>query len=104
MGGVGIALDDTLADPFVNPAKTTRVRTGTLFASPYLHTVSAGFGGGRTLPVGGIGSVGDWSGAAVFAVQTISHGGGRAVSERTAGHQYRTVSVGHRMSQALSLG
>ena len=28
MAGVGIALDDTLSDPFVNPAKTARVRTG----------------------------------------------------------------------------
>ena len=27
MGGISIALDDSLADPYVNPAKATRLRT-----------------------------------------------------------------------------
>src|SRR5690348_9607097 len=56
MGDVSIALDDTFADPFANPAKATRVRSGVLFTAPYAHGISGGNGGGQTLPVGGIGS------------------------------------------------
>ena len=50
--GVFIALDDTLNDPFVNPAKGTRLRGLTITTAPYSHGISGNRGGGRTLPIG----------------------------------------------------
>ena len=63
MGGVAIALDDPLLDPFVNPAKAINTE-GIRFASApvyYGFTEGNGMpetGSGRTLPVGGRGAAG----------------------------------------------
>src|SRR3989454_1889352 len=51
MGGVSIALSDTLHDPFVNPAKGARIRAARFFSSPTLYHVSRDAGAGRTLPL-----------------------------------------------------
>jgi len=40
MAGLSIALDDSLADPFVSPAKATRLRGGSFFSAPFSHTIS----------------------------------------------------------------
>src|SRR2546430_2140125 len=50
MGGVTIALADTLLDPFVNPAKGARVGSARFFGAPTLYGLSRDAGGGRTLP------------------------------------------------------
>jgi hypothetical protein len=52
MGGVSIALADTLLDPFMNPAKGARLRRGSFFGSPSFYSLSKNGGGGSTLPVG----------------------------------------------------
>src|ERR1041385_2751919 len=52
MGGASLALDDTLLDPFVNPAKAVHVNGVLAFSVPGIHTVSEGGGSGRTFPVG----------------------------------------------------
>ena len=62
MGGVSIALHDTLGDPWSNPAKATRLRVGSIQVMPFTHTATAG---GRTLPV---------------MLQTSRHGRRRVVS------------------------
>ena len=51
MGGVSIALADTLHDPFVNPATGARLRTAHLLGSPTFYGVSDDAGAGRTLPL-----------------------------------------------------
>ena len=52
LAGISIAIDDTLADPFTNPAKATRLKGFTLSTAPYSHSISGNRGGGRTLPIG----------------------------------------------------
>src|SRR5437868_9922845 len=50
MGGVSIAVPDTLLDPFRNPAKGARLAVAPrFFGSPTFYGVSSGAGGGRTL-------------------------------------------------------
>src|SRR6188508_2464070 len=49
MGGVFIALVDTLGDPWANPAKATRLTSGSLQVMPFTHHATAG--SGRTLPI-----------------------------------------------------
>jgi hypothetical protein len=71
MGGVSIALPDTLHDPFVNPAKGARVRAARFFTSPTLYHVSRDAGAGRTLPLGVLGGAGSWFGGLAVALQQV---------------------------------
>src|SRR4030095_2423524 len=52
MGGLSIALADSSLDPFINPAKGTRLAGMRVFGSPTFFSVSRKAGGGLTLPVG----------------------------------------------------
>ncbi len=74
LGGLAIALADTLADPFENPAKGARLRDrtgGLYFGSPTFYSISNGAGGGRTFPLGGMLRRGATFGGFAVAVQEI---------------------------------
>ena len=105
MAGVSIALDDTLADPFANPALATRVRRGAVFVTPYVHGVSAGHGGGNTLPFGAAGAAGSWAGTMVVALQQINQpattiGG----IPQPASNQYGSFVLARRLEHGISVG
>jgi len=68
MGGVSIAVADTLHDPFVNPAKGVRIRAARFFSSPTSYHVSRDAGAGRTLPLGVLGTAGSWFGGFALAL------------------------------------
>jgi hypothetical protein len=71
MGGVSIALVDTLLDPFVNPARGADLRAPRVLGAPALYGISDGAGGGRTLPFGALGPLGPWFGGLALAVQQV---------------------------------
>jgi len=71
MGGVSIAVRDSLLDPFVNPAKGARIRALQFFGSPTFYRISRNAGGGQTLPVGGLATHGNLFGGALVAVQSL---------------------------------
>jgi hypothetical protein len=71
MGGVSLAIDDSLHDPFLNPAKGGRLAASRFFGSPGVYNVSSGAGAGRSLPVGAWLRSGSWFGGAAVAVQQI---------------------------------
>jgi hypothetical protein len=71
MGGVSIAVPDTLHDPFVNPAKGARLRAARFFGSPTFYSVSQDAGAGRTLPLGALGKAGSWFGGLALALQQV---------------------------------
>jgi hypothetical protein len=71
MGGVSIALADTLLDPFANPAMGARLGAARFFGSPGLYTVSNGAGAGRTLPLGAFAQSGSWYGGLALALQEV---------------------------------
>lgn len=107
LGGVAIALDDTLADPFANPAKATRVRGLSLVAMPYSHEIAVADGGGRTLPLTVMGSSGHWSGALFAAYQQIRREGpvwNRPQSERMSGNSYLGGVLARRLAGGVSVG
>src|SRR5712691_1842572 len=60
MGGVSIALPDSLLDPFVNPAKGARLGAARFFSAPTIYGISQGAGGGRTLPLATIAASDVW--------------------------------------------
>ncbi len=107
LAGLSIALDDTLGDPFTNPAKATRLRGLMITAAPYSHGISGNRGGGRTLPIGVMASNGEWGGALLGAVQELDRVGpvwNRPTSERTATNEYITALVARRFDSGLSIG
>jgi hypothetical protein len=71
MGGVSIALADTLLDPFVNPAKGARVGAARFFSAPTIYGISQGAGGGRTLPLATIAASDVWFGGLALALQQV---------------------------------
>jgi hypothetical protein len=71
LGGLSIALDDPLLDPFVNPAKGSAFQAGQLFGAPTFYNVSGGEGAARTLPVGVTFGAKDWFGALSFSLQQL---------------------------------
>lgn len=107
LGGVHIALDDTLGDVFVNPAKAVRLRGTTVAAAPYGHDISGERGGGRTLPIAVLFGAEEWGGAVLGAIQQTNRAGpvwNRSTSERTATNQYLTASVSRRVADGISIG
>lgn len=107
MGGVMIALDDDLLDPFVNPATASRARTGRLSIAPYFHSLSASDVGGRTLPISGIASFGNWSAGGLVALQSLDRARLRfnaPVSERTASNRYLMGILSRRFGDHVSIG
>lgn len=107
LGGAYIALDDTLADPFVNPAKALRLRGLAITTAPYSHGISGSRGGGRTLPLGVLAGSGTWAVAVLAAMQELDRAGpiwNRPTSERTASNQYVSGSLARRVAPGVSVG
>src|SRR5690242_9813782 len=71
MGGVSIAVADTLLDPFANPANGSRLIAGRIYGAPIFYNVSQGAGGGRTLPLAAFARSGAWFGGLSLAVQQV---------------------------------
>lgn len=71
MGGVSIAVGDSLLDPFVNPAQGTRVGEARLFGSPGVYSVSSRAGAGRMLPLGAVAKAGSWHGGLWLTLQEV---------------------------------
>jgi hypothetical protein len=76
MGGISIALADTMLDPFMNPAKAARLRRGRLFGSPSFYSLSRDGGGGSTVPLGAFLKYGSTFGGFAAAFQELSPAGG----------------------------
>ncbi|MGH7505734.1 MAG: hypothetical protein ACRELX_08785, partial [Longimicrobiales bacterium] len=71
MGGLSLALEDPLADVFVNPAKGARLEGGRVFSAPAFYDVSDDLGGGASLPLGAVLRSGRWFGGTVLAMQQL---------------------------------
>lgn len=71
MGGVSVALADSLLDPFRNPAMGARLGQARLFGSPALYSTSLQTGSGATLPLAAFGRAQGWFGGILVAVQQV---------------------------------
>jgi hypothetical protein len=76
MGGVSIAMADSMLDPFVNPAKGARSSGARIFGAPTFFSVTRKAGGGLTLPLGATMSNGAWFSQFVLAMQDVDRAGG----------------------------
>jgi hypothetical protein len=106
LGSAFIALEDSLADPFTNPAKATRLRGVSVAVTPYTHVISGQRGGGSTIPAALYASAGPWAGAILAAYQSIDRAGpvfNRLPNERTASNQYVSALLARRVG-GVSIG
>jgi hypothetical protein len=106
LGSPFIALEDTLGDPFVNPAKAARLHAMSVAVAPYTHDISGNRGGGSTLPAALLAAGGAWSGGLLAAYQNLNRVGpqlGQPASERTSSNQYIAAVLARRIG-TLSLG
>jgi hypothetical protein len=69
LGGVSIALADSLGDPFSNPATTARLRASRFFSAPTVYSLSHDAGGGRSLPFVWLVRRTDWDGGLAFVLR-----------------------------------
>lgn len=74
MGGVAIALDDVLLDPYSNPARGARSTPSRFVSAPTSYTVSNDNGGARTMPLGVQLSGERWFGGVLVALQDLDQG------------------------------
>jgi hypothetical protein len=102
MGGLSIALDDSLADPFVNPSRAFGVQR--MFLAPFNHNITGGHGGGRTLPMGGVLSRGDWAGSFLVAVQDLDHKTSSNALSTGWYNRYAQAGVAKRVGNDLTVG
>lgn len=105
MGGASIALQDTLGDPWSNPAKATRLRTGMLNVMPFSHRATAG--GGRSLPVSMMQTGGRLAGGVLFTLQEVERtdaAWNATISERRASNAYYDGVLAWRVGTGLSIG
>jgi hypothetical protein len=71
MGGIDIAIDDSLLDPFINPAKGSLLNGALVFTSPTLYDVDGEFGSARSVPLGALVGSSSWYGGFALALQQL---------------------------------
>ena len=71
MGGVSIALDDPLLDPFVNPAKGASLQGRHFFTSLSTYGVSNEGSSGRSFPIGYLIGSDRWFGGGTYTFQQL---------------------------------
>jgi len=76
MGGVSLAVDDSLADAWSNPARGIVLRDPAFIGSPTFYGISGNGGSGKTLPVGALLTDGTWFGGLAVALQQIENASG----------------------------
>lgn len=123
MGGVSIALDDALLDPFMNPARGKGFGESRMFSSPTFYTVSNRAGSARTIPVGAGFTSPDWFGDVFAALQNLKRGEQffnpfiladlavrtqvpipTSLSSQSATNKYVHLSLGRNLGHGLAVG
>ena len=106
MGNVSIALDDTLGDAFVNPAKAVRIKGAKVFMLPAFYRISDGNGGARTLSLGGVTSSGGWFGGLGVAIQDMSQASGNSnlLKDESTNNNYFWAQGGTQITENTALG
>lgn len=116
MGGVNIALNDPWLDPFVNPAKGSRIAGGlNLFVQPTFYTVSDNLGGARTFPATLFLKKGEWFSALSVSFQQLEaanlsnssffNSQPSGLADRYSTNRYAFVSLGRKLPmEGFSVG
>ena len=107
MGGVSIAVDDPLLDPFVNPAKGSRINEMVVFASPLYYNISNSISA-RTLPLGALFSSQNVFGGFSLAIQQLEGSNPnlfQLLSSKYSNNMYMSGIIGAKLPNSnISIG
>jgi hypothetical protein len=118
MGSVSIAVDDSILDPFVNPAKGARIAESQVFAAPTYYNVSNDAGSAGTLSLGALFSGAKVYGSGMVALQQLNRGNQfgpvffaerdvlppDALESKSATNKYGFLSIGTLLPGEVALG
>jgi hypothetical protein len=119
MGAPSIALDDQMLDPFVNPAKGSRLGESLFLAAPVFYSTGQNSGNAKTIPVGALFKESSWFGGGVVALQQLKEGTDffgirpfidvvvlppNALSELSATNKYATAVLGRQLPGGFAVG
>ena len=107
MGGIHIAVDDSIADGWSNPAKGVLVGESSILGAPTFYGISNDGGGGKTFPLTGLLRGSEWFGGVSLALQQITNNPpdrwswtpGRRLSEGSARNLYGRGYVGRELGE-----
>ena len=108
MAGTGIAVDDSIADLWSNPAKGVFITEPAILGAPTFFHVSDDGGAAKTFPFTGLLRHGAWFGGASVALQQVNAGRSRGfwgapanrLSDRSARNLYGRVAVGRTLGES----
>ena len=108
MAGTAIAVDDSIADVWSNPAKGVFIARSAILGAPTFYGISSDGGAGKTFPFTGLLRDDEWFGGASAALQQVTGGvqGGfwpgptPRLSERSARNLYGRVAVGRTLADS----
>ena len=80
MAGVRFAVNDSLGDPWANPAKGVFIDESSFLGSPTFYGISDNGGSGKTFPLAGLFHGSEWFGGASFALQQVDNSSGNRFS------------------------
>ncbi|MGD2068169.1 MAG: hypothetical protein PVI57_05745 [Gemmatimonadota bacterium] len=117
-GGLHVASDDPLLDPFLNPARGSRVEGFSLSTSPTFYGAHDESVGGRTLPLTVVGGGEVWFGTLSFALQQLHDplrrnfpwlqrelaDGQPLIQDDASDNSYVQLSLGRRLGDRTSVG
>jgi hypothetical protein len=118
MGSVSIALDDSILDPFVNPAKGARIAESQVFAAPTYYNVSNEAGSAGSLSLGALFGGAKVYGGGMVALQQLKRGDQfwpvfrgeldvlppDALQSKVATNKYGFFSIGTMLPGEIALG
>lgn len=110
LGGLGYAVDDSLADGWSNPAKGALLSESSLMSAPTYFQTSDRGGGGLTFPVAGLIKGESWFGGVTAAMQDLDADTGRRfrtagrLSEISTRNLYAGGFLGRRLGDGWALG
>ncbi|MCY4398942.1 MAG: hypothetical protein OXE96_06275 [Gemmatimonadetes bacterium] len=107
MGGIRIAVDDSIADGWSNPAKGVLVGQSSILGAPTFYGISNDGGGGKTFPLTGLLRGRQWFGGVSLALQQITNNPpdrwgwtpGRRLSEGSARNLYGSGYLGRELGE-----
>jgi len=109
IGGVSLALDDSLGDPFVNPAKGDLINGTYIVSTPSYYSMTEDLGSAQTLPLTVLSGSQNWFGTVNLSLQevtpAITNPDANSNNNKILGNSYFSASVGrHIPGSNLSIG
>ena len=109
LAGLSIALNDSLLDPFLNPARGNLIQGSQIVSNPSAYTISEELGSAQTLPLAVLSRSESWFGTVNLAVQEVTPSATNteiyADGNGVLGNYYISASVGRQLAGSdISMG